>query len=272
VKVYMKACGEVEATAIDLVRGGPVAEAMSGSPSACFAWAGIDAISSAERVVVSFHPGEGFILGQDWARTKRNASEQARVIANLLRACQQIHARGVTHNDLHGKNWLVGPDLSIVLIDFGMASLKSGPHDADTVKYCPMLDIMEVLWHSQFSLGLCREVADAIRVASGCEAMVGPSIPALKGHWGTVPGVLSDWALHGLEPFFPESKRVLTRFNNNDPLYPGVVIGDNPNCAPGSFLGLAVTKADFEATRMDRPNADWVKIDDIYAALASFNE
>ena len=44
---------------------------------------------------------------------------------NVIKAFNEIHARGVCHGDIRGENILVRPDQSVVLIDFEMSEVKA---------------------------------------------------------------------------------------------------------------------------------------------------
>jgi len=48
---------------------------------------------------------------------------------NVIKAFNEIHARGICHGDIRGENILVRPDQSVVLIDFEMSEVKA-PEEA----------------------------------------------------------------------------------------------------------------------------------------------
>jgi serine/threonine protein kinase len=229
-------------------------------------------------MIVSKHPGNGFILGNAWVRKKRSKKEQALVVTNLVLGIRFIHERGVTHNDLHSGNWLVGPNSEIRFIDFDRATIRCGPTEFNTVVYDPDHDLCELIWHALNTLNLCRSVRRAIRRACGCEHVVLPCLEGsdqITGWWGhsDVLGSLADWKLHDMNtPFHPKSPRVLTRYSNNYPMYPKLVIEDNPGANPGVFLGLAVDFHDFEASRSPGrpPQASFVDEGAILDALGFF--
>ena len=50
---------------------------------------------------------------------------------NVIKAFDEIHARGVCHGDVRGENILVRPDQSVVLIDFEMSEVEA-PEEALT--------------------------------------------------------------------------------------------------------------------------------------------
>jgi serine/threonine protein kinase len=267
--VYIKPCEPPEAAAIARLRHCPaLPDAISGTAEDCCKWAHVDCpLPKHTLVVVTLHPGPDYILGHDWTTIPKSVPHMAAVLAALFAALAQIHARGVTHNDLHAKNWLVNSAAEVVIIDFGAATLQNGINHDNATVYDPMLDIGELLWHALCSLNIARPLRRALKHAAGAEHVVGPHLKHLAGTWGAAPGCLTD-GRNG--PFYPNSTKVLTRYNNNRPLFPAVVLTDNPGCPPGTFLGLAVAPQDYEPSKSPTrpPQADWINTPAVLALLA----
>ncbi len=125
---------------------------------------------------------EGFTL-YDWFREQpRSSREVMRVLAQVARGLEEVHAKGAVHRDVKGDNIRVTPQGRAVLVDFGSSWLPGARPLTDTVAppgttaYRPpeMLRFMwkfrldtEAHWHAQASDDLYSLGVTAYRLVTG---------------------------------------------------------------------------------------------------------
>lgn len=69
------------------------------------------------------------VFAQAPPETRAQLREPVQLLANIARAVQQLHERGVIHRDLKPSNIMITADRSPFIIDFGISALQTADHN-----------------------------------------------------------------------------------------------------------------------------------------------